>query len=275
MSGQEQWQLNSSAPELYERYLVPAVTAVWAADLIERAGLQPGAKVLDVACGTGIVARLAAARVGGTGRVAGLDINAGMLEMARSLQEGTDSSIAWHHGSVLEMPFPDAAFDVILCQLGLQFFPDRPTALREMHRVLAPGGRLALNVFSAINRNPAARALADALDRHLDPSASAFKRAEHVLGDPETVRTLLDGVGFRDVDVHTVTKTMRFPSPWEWVRIQLAATPLATVVGEMESGQRTALLEALAKDVGLALEPYVNERGLAFPQEVHVVLARR
>jgi ubiquinone/menaquinone biosynthesis C-methylase UbiE len=274
MSGQEQWQLDGSAPELYERYLVPATTAVWAPDLIERAGLQAGERVLDVACGTGIVARLAAAQVGSTGRVAGLDLNAGMLEMARSLQDRTGSSIAWHHGSVLAMPFPDAAFDAVLCQLGLQFFPDRPTALQETHRVLAPGGRLALNVYSAIERNPAPRALADALDRHLDPSASAFKRAEHVLADAETVRTLVGGAGFRDPEVHAVTKTIRFPSPREWVRIQLAATPLATVVGQMESGQRTALLEALVKDVGRALEPYVDERGLAFPQEGHVVLAR-
>ncbi len=95
MHGQEQWQLDGSAPELYERYLVPAVTAVWATDLIERAELNAGERVLDVACGTGIVARLAAAQVGGTGRVAGLDINAGMLEMARSLQERSGLSIAW------------------------------------------------------------------------------------------------------------------------------------------------------------------------------------
>jgi ubiquinone/menaquinone biosynthesis C-methylase UbiE len=274
MSGQEQWQLDGSAPELYERYLVPAVTAVWAADLIERAELQAGQRVLDAACGTGIVARLAAAQVGSTGRVAGLDINAGMLEKARALQDGTGSSIAWHHGSVLAMPFPDAAFDVVLCQLGLQFFPDRPTALEEMKRVLRPRGRLALNVYSAIERNPAPCAFADALDRHLDPSASAFKRAEHVLNDPQAVRTLVDGAGFRDLEVHTITKTMRFPSPTEWVRIQLAATPLATVVGQMESGQRTVLLDALVKEVARALEPYVDERGLAFPQEGHVVLAR-
>ena len=114
MSEQEQYQLDGSAPELYERYLVPAVTAVWAADLIERAGLQAGQRVLDVACGSGIVTRLAAAQVGETGRVAGLDINAGMLEMARSLQPDTGASIEWHHNDVVAMPFPVGAFDVAL-----------------------------------------------------------------------------------------------------------------------------------------------------------------
>src|SRR5262245_55792739 len=124
MSGQEQYQLEGSAPELYERYLAPTVTAVWAADLIERAGLQAGQRVLDVACGSGIVARLAAAQVGGAGRVAGLDINAGMLETARSLQQDTGAAIEWRHNDVVAMPFPDGVFDVALCQFGLQFFPD-------------------------------------------------------------------------------------------------------------------------------------------------------
>jgi len=143
-----------------------------------------------------------------------------------------------------------------------------------MHRVLVSDGRLALNVYSPIERNPAACALADGLDRHLAPTASVAKRAEHALDDPETVRSLVAGAGFRDLEIHTVTKVVRFPSPREWLRIQLAATPLATVVGELEAGQRTALLEALVRDVGRALEPYVDERGLGFPQECHVVLAR-
>lgn len=274
MSGQAQYQLDGSAPELYERYLVPAVTAVWAADLIERAGLQAGQRVLDVACGSGIVTRLAAAQVGGTGRVAGLDINDGMLEMARSLQQDTGAPIEWHHANVIAMPLPDGAFDVVLCQLGLQFFADRPPALREMHRVLVPGGRLALNVYSPIERNPAAHALADGLDRHLAPTASVAKRAEHALDDPETVRSLVAGAGFGDLEIHTVAKVVRFPSTREWLRIQLAATPLATVVGGLEAGQRMALLEALVSDVGQELEPYVDDQGLGFPQECHVVLAR-
>ena len=274
MSRQEQYQLDGSAPELYERYLVPAVTAVWAADLIERAGLKAGQRVLDVACGSGVVTRLAAAQVGATGRVAGLDINAGMLERARSLHQDIGASIEWHHNDVVAMPFPDGAFDVVLCQLGLQFFPDRPPALREMYRVLVPGGRLALNVYSPIERNPAARALADGLDRHLDPAASVSKRSEHALDDPETVRGLVAGAGFRDLEIHTVTQVVRFPSPTEWLRIQAAATPLAAVIGKLEAGQRTALLEALDRDVGQALELYVDDQGLGFPQECHVVLAR-
>src|SRR4051794_16904673 len=131
MSDQEQWQLDGSAPELYQRYLVPAITAVWASDLGDQAALRPGERVLDVACGTGVVARIAAERVGSTGRVAALDITPGMLAVARSLPSVPGAAIEWHEGSVLAVPFSDAAFDRVLCQLGLQFFPDQTAALRE------------------------------------------------------------------------------------------------------------------------------------------------
>src|SRR5262245_20233146 len=132
MADHERWQLEGSAPELYERYIVPAVTALWAADLVTRAAPRPGDRVLDVACGTGIVARLAAERLNGVGRLVGLDINAGMLAVARSIPSHPGLPIEWLEGSALEMPFPDRAFDLVLCQLGLQFFPDRLAALGEM-----------------------------------------------------------------------------------------------------------------------------------------------
>jgi ubiquinone/menaquinone biosynthesis C-methylase UbiE len=273
MGEQEQWQLACTAPELYERYLVPAITAVWAADLVDRAAPRPGERVLDVACGTGVVAHLAAERVGRTGRVAALDINPAMLAVARSLRAAAGASIEWQEGSVLALPFPNAAFDVVLCQLGLQFFPDRPTALREMQRALAPDGRLALNVFGPIERNPATHALANALDCHVRPGASAAERAEHALADSEELRTLVAGAGFRDVVIRTTRKMVRFPSPGDYVRIQLAATPLASLIADEDAARREALVGALVEDVGAALEPYLGQEGLTFPQEVHILLA--
>jgi len=270
----EAYQLDGSAPELYERYLVPAITALWAADLVARAAPRSGERVLDVACGTGIVARLAVQRMG-TGRVVGVEINSGMLAVARSLPPVEGALIEWHEASVLGMPFSDAAFDVVLCQLGLQFFPDRPAALREMWRVLAPGGRLALSVFSAIEHTPAANALANALERHLGPGASKTKRTEHALADPEELRTLVAGAGFRDVMIRTTTQQIRFPSPREYVRLQLAATPMAGLVSGMESGQRDALVDAIAGELRTAVQRDAAEGELAFPQEAHVVFARK
>ncbi|HLL50277.1 MAG TPA: methyltransferase domain-containing protein, partial [Thermomicrobiales bacterium] len=140
MNDHEPWQLTGNAAELYERYLVPTITGVWAADLVRRAALQPGERVLDVACGTGIVARLAAEQVGAQGVVVGLDLNTAMLDVARALPSPAGAPITWTEASVLAMPFPDATFDVVVCQLGLQFFPDRPQALQEMRRVLVSRG---------------------------------------------------------------------------------------------------------------------------------------
>jgi ubiquinone/menaquinone biosynthesis C-methylase UbiE len=271
MADQEQWQLDGSAPELYQRYLVPAMTAMWAADLADRAALGPGQRVLDVACGTGVLARLAAERVGAAGSVDGIDLNAGMLAVARSLA----APVRWHHGSALELPFADAAFDVVLCQLGLQFFPDRPLALREMRRVLADGGRLALNVFGPIEHNPATHALSGALDRHAGPGASLAKRTEHALADATQLRALVAQAGFRDVAIATATKAVRFPSSADYVRIQLAATPLASLVAARDADGRDRLVAALIDDVGVALAPYTGDDGVTFPQEVRVVLARR
>jgi ubiquinone/menaquinone biosynthesis C-methylase UbiE len=277
MADQEQWQLDGSAPELYQRHLVPAITAMWAADLVSRAALASGQRVLDVACGTGVVARLAADRVGAGGSVDAIDLNAGMLAVARSLP----GAVRWHHGSALALPFPDAAFHAVLCQLGLQFFPDRPLALREMRRVVAPGGRLALNVYGPIEHNPATHALAKALDRHLGPDASTAKRTEHALADAAQLRELVERAGFAEVAIETATKAVRFASAADYVRVQLAATPLAGVMAERgavgEAGataRNDDLTAALVDDVAAALAAYVGEDGLAFPQEVQVVLAR-
>jgi ubiquinone/menaquinone biosynthesis C-methylase UbiE len=275
MSDQEQWQLDASAPELYQRYLVPAITAVWATDLVDQAAPRPGERILDAACGTGVVARVAAERVGSTGRVAALDINPGMLAVARSLPAAPAAAIEWYEGSVLALPFSDAAFDVVLCQLGLQFFPDRTAALREMRRVLVPDGRLAVSVFGPIEHSPATHALANALDRHVGPEASVVKRTEHALADTEALRTQVTGAGFRDIVIHTASKLARFPSPADYVRIQLAATPLASLIAQQDAVRRERLVGALIEDVGAALAPYLGGDGLSVPWEVHTVLAKR
>jgi ubiquinone/menaquinone biosynthesis C-methylase UbiE len=269
LDDQEQWQLDGSAAELYQRYLVPAVTSIWAEDLVARAHLQPGMRVLDVACGTGVVARLAAERVGAQGRVAGLDVNRGMLEVAQSLPPAEGADVEWHEASVLAMPFPAATFDVAFCQLGLQFFPDRPAALREVRRVLVPGGIVALSVYSAIERNPASHALSDALDR-VEPGTSTAKRSEHALADVAELRAFIVGAAFRDPVVETVTKIVRYPSVADYVRIQLCATPLASLLTGTHEGEAQFLVEEVEK----RLAEYVGRDGLAFPQEAHVLVAR-
>jgi ubiquinone/menaquinone biosynthesis C-methylase UbiE len=262
------WQVEGSAAELYQRLVVPAMTGMWAADLVERAAPPPGARVLDVACGTGVVARLAAERVGDAGHVAAVDLNPDMLAVARSLPPVAGASIEWHEGSALALPFEGGSFDVVLCQLGLQFFPDRPAALAEMRRVLGRPGRLALSVYSPIERNPAPHALVEALDRRGERTAVEIKRAEHALGDPDELRTLVSDAGFAEIEVETVVKVVRLASVADYVRIQRTATPIGAAVAD-----RDRVFDDLVEELSAALAPYVGPEGLGFPQESHVALA--
>jgi len=265
----KQWQLGGTSAELYERHLVPAVTLPWAVDLVDRVGVHRGDRVLDIASGTGAVARVAAERIGDEGCVVGLDINLGMLEVARSLPSGL---IEWCEGSALALPFADGEFDVVLCQLGLQFFPDRSAAVQEMRRVLASGGRAGASVYTVIERNPATHALSDSLDRHLGQGASLAKRNEHSLADSEELSELFAAAGFEGIRVEMAQLTVRFASAAEYVHVQFAATPLAGLVSELDPAERDRLVSEVSADVGAALAPYSDDDGLAFPQEVHVVL---
>jgi ubiquinone/menaquinone biosynthesis C-methylase UbiE len=269
------WQQDAAAPELYERHLVPAITAVWAADLIARSAIVPGERVLDVACGTGIVASLAAERVGSSGHVAGLDINSAMLAVARRKQPSAGASaIEWVDGSALAMPFDDAQFDVVLCQLGLQFFPDQPRALAEMRRALRPGGRCALSVFGPIENTPAAHALVDALDAVFGPTASLTKRSEHQLADPALLRALFKEAAFEDIRIEPVVQIIRFPSVRDYAELQIVATPMAALVADRSEPERNALIDAVAGKMANALRAFTAEGGLAFPQEAYVATAR-
>lgn len=269
MADLHHWQLDGSAPELYERYLVPAITTKWADDLVGRARPAAGEKVLDVACGTGIVARVASRRMR-QGRVVGLDLNGGMLAVARTvLSEG--APIDFIEGSALELPFDTGTFDVVLCQLGLQFFPDQKRALHEMRRVLSPTGRLALSVYSPIERTPGANAFALALDRVLGPGASQIKRGEHSFNLPEELRDLSTDAGFVKVEVRSVVQQIAFPSVLDYVRFQLLATPMAALMSDRSEDARQSAIETIARETARNSDASMLKEGrFSFPQEAYV-----
>jgi ubiquinone/menaquinone biosynthesis C-methylase UbiE len=266
------WQLEGSAAELFQRYLVPSITLKWAEDLVRRAQLRTGELVLDVACGTGVVARLAATKVS-PGQVTGLDLNAGMLAVARGLPND-GAPINWRQGSALDMPFPSGHFDVVLCQQGLQFFPDQPGALRELHRVLRERGRAALSVYSPIERTPGANAFVQALDQVLRPKASRIKRGEHSFANPGQLESLLRDAGFGTVVVSTVQQTIVFPSVLDYVRFQLVATPMTRLLKDKTEPEREAIFSSVASTAATLSTPAMLDGGkFAFPQEAYVAIA--
>jgi SAM-dependent methyltransferase len=248
-----------SAPENYERYFVPVIGTPFAAALLEVARPRRGERALDVACGTGVVTRLAAERVGSDGSVAGLDLNPAMIAVARTVVP--DPSIEWYEASAESIPLPDSSFDVVTCSLGLQFVPDKQAALREMHRVLAPGGRVAVGTVAP---TPVFEILEQALARHLNPTVGAFVRQVFSLDDPDALRDLLVGTGFTEVRVTSKPLILTLPGPSDFLWQYAHSTPLAAAVAELSDQARAALerdvvaaWQAFAKDGSLVADPTV------------------
>ena len=255
----------ASAP--YERVMVPAVFGSWAKDLLDAVALPAGTRVLDVACGTGIVARLAAPQTGPTGRVVGLDTNEAMLTVARAQPQPTGAQVEWQQGDATRLPFPDGEFGAVLCQQGLQYMPDRPAALREMKRVLVSGGRLGLSVFS---QSIAYQIFERTAAQFVGEKAAEIMSEAFALADLGELSELLRTAEFSTVQLHTKTLPARFASARDFIDYQLGGR-LASAVSTLSDETRTALVAELHKE----FEPYVDSDGLAFPMQAHVVLARK
>ena len=229
---------SASIPENYERFFVPVIGGPAAEDLLAAAKLRPGERVLDAACGTGIVARAAARAVGPTGAVAGLDINPGMLATARR-HTPSAHSIEWYEASVESMPLPDGNYDVVLCQMGLQFVRNKQAALGEMRRVLASGGRALVAVPGP---TPDLFAIMiEALARRIGPEAAAFASMVFSLHDAEELRLMFGEAGFRNVDVRSATVWLDVPAPQEFLWQYIASTPMAQPVMKADADCRDAL----------------------------------
>lgn len=257
-----------TAAENYERHFVPVILAPLAADLLQTAALRPGEHVVDVACGTGVVARLAAQHVGETGRVVAIDPNPGMLEVARSLPTAPGASIEWRLGSAEALPLADESFDFVLCQLGLMFFPDQPAGLRELRRVLAPGGRIVVNVPGRMPRM--FEMFAEALQRNVSPDAARFVGGVFSLGEPNHVEELLKEAGFGEIDVRTPTRTLLLPPPADFLWQYIHSTPLGPVVDAADEGAR----QGLEHDVVTGWQEFVEHGALTLRLPVIVVAAQ-
>jgi ubiquinone/menaquinone biosynthesis C-methylase UbiE len=256
-----------SATENYERYFVPVIGGPLAADLIDEAGLRPGERVLDVACGTGVVTRLAAERVGPSGVVAAVDVNAGMLAVARSLPAPAGAPISWYETPAESMPLPDDAFDVVFCQLGLQFIADKRAAVREMRRVTAAGGRVLVNVPTPTR---VFNVLEEAFAKHI-PAGAEFVRMVFSLNDAAAIEQLFRDAGFEDVSVRSHEKVLNLPSPREFLWQYIQSTPLSGLVAEADG----ATLAAIEREVVANWQPWVRDGGMSYEQDVLVTIARK
>lgn len=271
MGEKEPWYFDQNPSELYERFLVPSKFLPWAEDLVELSEPGSGDKILDVACGTGTVTQLLPPIVGTSGRVAGLDFNAGRLDVAKKLPRPAGCEIEWVEGDAGDLPFQDSTFDFVFCQQGLQFFPDKSAALNEMHRVLVTDGKLILGVWRSQEHQPGGNAMTEALVRHISAEAGAIRREPFGFGDAEVIRSLVTGAGFRNVEVRPTVKKVYFPSAEAFTKRYISArTPINQMVAAASQEQR----DAVVNDVNTALAKYEMDNGLELPTAVNVVVAQ-
>lgn len=247
------------ATEHYERYsaplMAPFVTAV-----VEAAALFPGAQVLDLACGTGFVARAAAALVGPTGHVAAADLLEGMLRIAARNAPRMYPDIEFTLAPADKLPYPADSFDAVLCQQGVQFFPDLEAALVEAARVTRTGGRFAATAWTPpADRSPYFAAQLKAVTEHGTPEAEA--RFTTSLSCPaERLTAALTTAGFHEIATHEITFAIAFPDVADFVAGHLAAVPWGQSIEE--TGGLTAFTEA-AETIRSALTPYTAPDGSA------------
>lgn len=256
------WQVSAEAAEVYEAKFVPAIFAEWAPRIAGAAGIGPGQRVLDVACGTGIVARECARR---GAEVTGLDLNEGMLSVARRISPEID----WRQGDASDVPFEDGSFDAVVCQFGLMFFPEREKSLAEQWRVLAPGGRLAVSTWDAIEQIPIYVAMVGLIERHAGGDAAQALRAPFWLGDTTNLTNVFSAAGIADFEIDTHAGTERFASVDEFVEIEIKGSPLANAFDDDSYA-------ALLADARVELPAYrKGEKDFEFPTSAHIVRAKK
>lgn len=267
MTVQEQWQMAQSAAAKYEQYIAASFEP-WATDLVRRAGLQAGWHVLDLACGTGVVARKAGPLLGANGSIIGSDLNEEMLALAR--RRGLNGpAVEWHRADAVDLPFESDQFDAVLCQQGLQFVPDKAAAVAEIHRVLRPGGVAAVSVWRSPEHNLYLAALADGLARHLSPEAGRSMLAPCGFGEPDELAALFTAARFASVSIDAVDMIREPIDAIEAVEANLAAVPMAAQIEAMEPGTRQTML----RDILDALDHQIVDGVLHRPMSANVAIA--
>lgn len=266
-------QVQAEAAEVYEELFVPALFDEWARRTVALAGVAVGDRCLDVATGTGVVARQLSRICGPEGHVVGLDCNEGMLDVAQSVAPWVE----WRLGPAEDLPFEDASFEVVTCQFGLMFFHDPIRALREIARVMGPGGAAVVLVWGALESSPGYLALVDPVREILGASAAESIRAPFRLGSRAGIEELLreaygpvsGQAGTIESRIETIDGRARFPSLETWIETELRGWTLG---GSIDDDQIRAVQEAGRARLA---EHVLADGSVEFPIVAHAVTVRR
>lgn len=266
-------QPSPNPAETYEQYFGPTIADPWTRVLLEYAAPQPGARTLDVACGTGSVARHVAPLVGAAGKVVALDSSPAMLAVARALPAPAGAAITWLEGNAIRLDLPDDTFDLVLCQQGLQFFPDRAASVREMRRVLTDGGRVVISVWQALHHHPVYAALFEATARHLGAPIATLD-VSFSLGNADELRMLLSDAGLQRIALTPRSLTIHLPVPERFVQLTvLGAATSIPAVAHLDAAARAALVAAVTNETQAVAQRYRDGETLTFPMSTHIAVA--
>jgi ubiquinone/menaquinone biosynthesis C-methylase UbiE len=264
--------------QVYEEYYRPAIFEPLSDVLLDHARPRTGERVLDVACGTGIVTRRVPPLVGTGGRVVGVDINPGMIDVARSLTPPDGTPVEWRHGDAVALDLEDGAFDLVLCQQGLQFFANRAAALREMRRVLADEGRVAIAAWHGIEDHPLFAALGEAELAHLGDLGVAVTAADlfapFSLGEADELRHLLTDAGFSDVEISSASIEARFATPERFIeRMEFAFAAVIPRFAQ-DPAAFTAFVDQVSRETQAIVERYRQGDFVLTPMHTNIAVAR-
>jgi ubiquinone/menaquinone biosynthesis C-methylase UbiE len=263
-----------SPAQVYEEFFVPAMFGPCTRALLDVVPPRPGDRVLDVACGTGVVARTVAPLVGAGGRVTALDLRPGMIAVAEALPQPSGAAVEWVEGDAQALPFDGGTFDLVLCQQGVQFFPERGTAVAEMRRVLVPGGRAGVAVWQGLDRNEFIAAMTDVEVRHLARVGMSYEDLAQpfLFGDPEWLRRLLADAGFEDVRVEPRSFDARFPAEGFVENLEFAYSAVIPEFSE-DPAAFGAFVEAVDRDLQDVLARHREGGEIVFPLHLNVAAA--
>ncbi|MDP9004174.1 MAG: class I SAM-dependent methyltransferase [Verrucomicrobiota bacterium] len=218
-----------SIPENYDRYLGPSFFEPYANDMAARLDPARHRRVLEIACGTGIVTRCLRERLASDANLVATDLNPAMLAFA---QKTPVENVTWREADATTLPFPDGSFDAVVCQFGVMFFPDKETAFRETHRVLSAGGVFLFNVWDSLEQNPAPRTAHETIHSFFDRDPPNFYETPFGFHDPDLIRRLLRAAGFEEIEISAVTLPCRNRSAAEFAIGLVRGNPVATAIEE-------------------------------------------
>jgi len=264
MDDRERGQVTRSAAGIYHEFFVPALFGRWTDRIANAADVQKGQHALDVACGTGILARELDNRTGTNGRVCGIDINREMLDIARAISPKID----WREAAAESLPFEDASFDRVVSQFGLMFFEDRGQSMREIRRVLKPDGRVVVAVWGPLSKSPGYAAMYALLRRLFGDEIAAALNAPFVLGERHTFLTELRKSGIEDWSIETAIEDVCFPSLHDWLHTEIRGWTLSNTIDD--DGFARFEQEANAE-----LAPFENpQKSVVFPIQALIATAK-